>query len=241
MTSTAPAARMTPPATVPGLPNRVTGATASKAPAIATSAKPISAILTPVCLVKANMVILPLSRLDRLSPSSTCPVGLAPARSACRNDRVLKEQRKLVEFGHGVCSPRSYACTIRPASVLIGLVLLLGACGAASGAAPSSGIAGRVVAGPTCPVETVPPQPQCAPRPLMARLRIHPLGSRLPSTMLSSTEDGRFVVHLAPAIYVVQALRQNGSLYPRPPAPVQVRVDSGRLTRITITYDTGIR
>jgi len=59
--------------------------------------------------------------------------------------------------------------------------------------------------------------------------------------MLRSTENGRFEVRLAPAIYVVQALRQNGSFYPRPPAPVQVRVDPGRLTHITITYDTGIR
>ena len=125
--------------------------------------------------------------------------------------------------------------------MLIGLVLLLGACGAASGAAPRSGIAGRIVAGPTCPVEPVPPQPQCAPRPLVARLRIHRLGSHLPSTVVRSAGNGRFEVRLAPATYVVQALRQNGSFYPRPPAPVQVRVDSGHLSHITITYDTGIR
>ena len=159
----------------------------------------------------------------------------------CPSDRSGAEKRNLVHPGHGVGSLRSYAWTIRPASVLIGVVLLLGACGAASGATPRSGIAGRVVAGPTCPVETVPPEPQCAPRPLVARLRIHRLGSRLPSTMLRSTKNGRFEVRLAPATYVVQALGQNGSFYPRPPAPVQVRVNTGRLTHITITYDTGIR
>ena len=62
MITTAPAAMPAPAAIVPGLPNRVSGATASKAPAIARSAKPISATLTPVCLVKANMVIRSLSR-----------------------------------------------------------------------------------------------------------------------------------------------------------------------------------
>lgn len=142
---------------------------------------------------------------------------------------------------HTPRSRRSYALAMRPTSLLIGLVLLLGACSAASGAAPGSGIAGRVVAAPTCPVETVPPQPQCAPKPLVARLRIHRAGSRFPSTVLRTGVNGRFQIRLAPATYVVEPLRQNGSLYPRPPAPVQVRVDAAHFTHITITYDTGIR
>lgn len=69
MTVTAPAARTTPAATPPSLLNRVTGAIASSAPATATSAKPISATLTPVCLVNANRITLPFSRVDRRSPS----------------------------------------------------------------------------------------------------------------------------------------------------------------------------
>jgi hypothetical protein len=75
----------------------------------------------------------------------------------------------------------------------------------------------------------------------VARLRIRRVGSRLPSTVVRSGADGRLQIRLAPVTYVVQALRQNGSFYPRPPAPFQVRVDAGRFTHITITYDTGIR
>lgn len=124
---------------------------------------------------------------------------------------------------------------------VIGLVLALGACGAATARTPKSGLAGRVVAGPTCPVETVPPQPRCAPRPLAASLRIRRSGSNAPATSVHSAADGRFRVRLAPGSYVVQALPKAGSPFPRPPGPLDVKVKAGRFTHITITYDTGIR
>jgi hypothetical protein len=41
--------------------------------------------------------------------------------------------------------------------------------------------------------------------------------------------------------YIVQALPEQGSPLPRPPAPERVQVHPGRFTDITITYDTGIR
>lgn len=130
---------------------------------------------------------------------------------------------------------------MRPARGLVGLVLCLSACGVADGAAPGSGIIGRIVAAPVCPVETVPSQPQCAPRPLVARVRIDRIGSPLPSKVVRSGRDGRFQIGLAPATYLVRPLRQSGSPYPRPPAPFRVRVAVGRFSHITILYDTGIR
>jgi hypothetical protein len=130
---------------------------------------------------------------------------------------------------------------VRRGCLLIGLVLALGACGSASGRALSSGIAGRVLAGPTCPVETVPPQPGCAPRPLAVSLRIRRVGSGAPATRAHSGADGRFRVRLSPGTYVVKALPRAGSPFPRPPAARQVQVRDRRFTEITITYDTGIR
>jgi hypothetical protein len=59
--------------------------------------------------------------------------------------------------------------------------------------------------------------------------------------VVGSGTDGRFQIRLDPATYVVRALRQNGSPYPRPPAPFRVRVLIGRFTHITLSYDTGIR
>jgi hypothetical protein len=63
----------------------------------------------------------------------------------------------------------------------------------------------------------------------------------MPSKLVWSNRDGRFEIRLAPATYVVRPLRQNGSPFPRPPAPFQVRVSSGHVTHVTISYDTGIR
>jgi hypothetical protein len=129
---------------------------------------------------------------------------------------------------------------MRRAGCLLALVLWLAACGVAGSQTVSSGIVGRVVAGPTCPVETVPPQAGCAARPLAVGIRIRRVGSRS-SRVVHSGGDGRFSVALRPGVYVVQGLPRGTSPLPRPPAAMQVRVRRGRVTHITLTYDTGIR
>jgi hypothetical protein len=125
--------------------------------------------------------------------------------------------------------------------------LSIAACAAASGAVPlshavrhHSGIAGFVAAGPTCPVERVPPEPSCAPRPLSARLRISRQGSGR-EVLVKSGADGRFRVKLGPGLYVVRGLPVSSSGLPRPLAPRLVRVLVRRFTYIKILYDTGIR
>ena len=120
------------------------------------------------------------------------------------------------------------------------MVLLVGT-GAAGASQPRSGIAGKIVEGPTCPVQSVPPQPQCAPRPLQARVRISRVASHRPARVVRSDSTGHFTLRLTPGSYVVQGLPTSRSGLPRPPAPERVRVYPGRLTRITLNYDTGIR
>lgn len=114
------------------------------------------------------------------------------------------------------------------------------AVGVAGAAEPSSGIAGKVQAGPVCPVETVPPQPGCAPRGIAASLRVRRFG-RKTARIMRSGSDGRFRLRLVPGTYFVQPLARAGSPYPRPPGTRRVRVRTGRFTSMTITYDTGIR
>jgi hypothetical protein len=120
-------------------------------------------------------------------------------------------------------------------------ILGLALASAAAGRPPDSGLAGRAVAGPTCPVETVPPQPGCAPRPLAVTVRIRRAGSRAPATYVHTGRDGRFRIRLAPATYVVQGLSPSRSGLPRPPAARRVQVSAGHFTYVTIAYDTGIR
>jgi len=136
---------------------------------------------------------------------------------------------------------QGYALLMRRGWLLIGLVLAVGACSVASGRVSGSGITGRVLAGPICPVQTIPPQPGCAPRPLSVSLRIRRVASGAPATTVRSGADGRFRVRLSPGSYVLQALPQPGSPLPRPPAALPVQVRARHFTNVTITYDTGIR
>ena len=129
---------------------------------------------------------------------------------------------------------------MRWTAVPLAVTLTLGACTVATARAPDSGITGRVVAAPTCPVEQVPPVPQCAARPLAASLRVRRVGSARAITVRAAS-DGRFRLALAPGSYAVQALPRPGSPFPRPPASFTVRVRPGRFTSVTVTYDTGIR
>ena len=129
---------------------------------------------------------------------------------------------------------------MRKTLVSVVLVSCAVGCGAASGSAIHSGIAGRVVAGPTCPVERVPPDPRCAPRPLAARLRIRRTGGST-GRVVRSGSDGRFRVSLRPGRYILTPLAQPGSPFPRPGPAQTVTVRAGLFTRVTVTYDTGIR
>jgi hypothetical protein len=134
---------------------------------------------------------------------------------------------------------------VRTCFALLTTLLLLaagdGALAQASRSASSSGIRGRVLEGPTCPVERVPSEPRCAPRPLVATLHIRRIGSQRLAKSVRSQRDGRFRVSLAPGAYVVRPLPVSSSFLPRPPSPFRVEVRSGRFAVVTITYDTGIR
>lgn len=130
--------------------------------------------------------------------------------------------------------------------VLVLAAAALTACGSADGRSTAaggagSGIAGRVVVGPTCPVERVPPDPRCAPRPLAATLRIRRAGTSGHAMTVRTASNGRFRVALAPGTYVISGQAHSGSPLPRPPGPFHVSVRTGRYTAVTITYDSGIR
>jgi hypothetical protein len=130
----------------------------------------------------------------------------------------------------------------RLGAVLLVLLIasLVGGCGDGPAAGEgSSGITGRAVLGPICPVnrEDTP----CPDRPHGgARLRIIVRATGDVAATVTADDEGRFRVPLAPGEYVVDAGPTEGR--PLPFAkPVDVTVRPGEYTHVTVAFDTGIR
>ena len=95
------------------------------------------------------------------------------------------------------------------------------------------------MSGPSCPVETNPPDPACAPQPVVGALieAFDEAGDLIASA--ETTADGHFVLSLPPGDY---------TLVPQPlegfmglPSPIAVSVVDEPVELIVFEYDTGIR
>ena len=97
---------------------------------------------------------------------------------------------------------------------------------------------GQVLLGPICPVERIPPDPACAPKPYKTSIDIWSAltGSRYKS--VASDTAGVFNISLDPGTYVLRAT--SGSTYPRC-SNLQVKVVAGKSQSVIINCDTGIR
>jgi hypothetical protein len=103
----------------------------------------------------------------------------------------------------------------------------------------ATGITGHTTAGPVCPVETNPPDPACAPRPVADAEIVVRDGSGAVIGSIRSGPDGAFTLPLPPGSYVVAANPVDGLM--GTPAPAEVVVVDGSLTVLELGYDTGIR
>ncbi|HEY7563468.1 MAG TPA: carboxypeptidase-like regulatory domain-containing protein [Acidimicrobiia bacterium] len=99
-------------------------------------------------------------------------------------------------------------------------------------------VTGVALAGPVCPVETNPPDPACAPRPVVAAVieALNSAGSSVAST--STGDDGRFRLTLPEGQYTIVASAVEGLM--GTPSPLTVTV-SGPTDVGVLSYDTGIR
>jgi hypothetical protein len=121
-------------------------------------------------------------------------------------------------------------------------VILVGLVGACSPDLPSDAtatITGRLVAGPVCPVETNPPDPSCAPRPLV--------GSEVIATLSDGTEiravsgeDGGFRIALPPGQATITFAAADSPMVAPDPITVTIAADQ-TLDVGEVAYDTGIR
>lgn len=107
------------------------------------------------------------------------------------------------------------------------------------GTAPyDSGIRGVVMLGPTCPVERIPPDPNCADKPYQTLVAIFRASDATHAVVItSSSASGAFSASLPPGDYTVGAGESN---LPRCDHP-QVTVLPHIYASTTVSCDTGIR
>jgi len=106
----------------------------------------------------------------------------------------------------------------------------------AGAASQGSGVRGSVTLGPTCPVERIPPDPTCAPKPYSTTIDITQHGTSVKT--IQSDAAGAFRTELVPGSYTLTA--KGGATLPRC-NPVSVVVKPDLFALLQISCDTGIR
>lgn len=122
------------------------------------------------------------------------------------------------------------------------LALLVVACSPAPAVTPGPmlvTLSGTAVAGPICPVERLPPDPACAPRPVEgARILVVDLnGAQVAEGMTDAA--GAFSIELLPGSYTLLSQPIDGLM--GVPSPHAVDVGHDGADGIVLDYDTGIR
>lgn len=126
---------------------------------------------------------------------------------------------------------------------------LLAACTPAGAPTPTPSAPGTntgnvelvVVAGPVCPVEREPPDPNCEPRPVAgARILFQPGdGADIVVGEATTNDEGRATIALPEGDYLLIGMEVEGLMGLPDPAPVMVT--AGATVTVTLAYDTGIR
>lgn len=119
---------------------------------------------------------------------------------------------------------------------LVGLILVA-ACGETQVA--TFDVSGVALAGPICPVETDPPDPACAPRPVVGAV-IEAIDSS-DSVQASAVTgiDGTFTLSLPAGDYIIVPQPAEGLMGVA--SPVEVVVSDSPVDLGVLEYDTGIR
>ncbi len=107
----------------------------------------------------------------------------------------------------------------------------------ASSQQSNTGVRGTVSIGPTCPVQRIPPDPNCVDRPYKAELAIvNKYG--YPAGKVISGADGKFEQSLPPGEYTITPV--SAGVLPRASAQSFIVPQTG-FVEIKIQFDSGIR
>ncbi len=126
----------------------------------------------------------------------------------------------------------------------ISLAMLLAACSAATVLSPPAAtvhLTGRATAGPVCPVERVPPDPACAPRPVPNATLIITTAAGIVVSQVRTAADGSFSFDLPDGSYRLVPQAVQGLMGGGQPIEFSVRVGGPPQLPLSVSYDTGIR
>ena len=98
-------------------------------------------------------------------------------------------------------------------------------------------ITGTALLGPTCPVERIPPDPNCADRPFETELVLVD-GNEKFVRVFSTNNEGMFSISVAPGTYGIRSASEN--ILPRcSSAPIEIK--AGETIEANISCDSGVR
>lgn len=99
-------------------------------------------------------------------------------------------------------------------------------------------VRGIVTAGPTCPVERDPPDPDCEDRPVAGAILVITDEAGREIGTVESDAEGRFSIRLEPGDYVLEPQPYDGLMGTAPPQEFAVTAEP---VELFVGYDTGIR
>ncbi len=101
----------------------------------------------------------------------------------------------------------------------------------------ASGIRGTATIGPSCPVERIPPDPNCADKPYSGSFNVSTESGAIVKNFQTGA-DGSFEVSVPAGTYVISL--GGGKVYPRM-SPPTVTVEEGKFVSVHLELDSGIR
>lgn len=110
-----------------------------------------------------------------------------------------------------------------------------------TGSAAGVAVDGRVHAGPSCPVEKVPPDPACADRPVAGAVLVVTTAAGVEVARATSGADGTFRVTLPAGDYILVPQPVQGYMGTASPIPFHAQGDGAAPVPLDVSYDTGIR
>ncbi|MBV9349588.1 MAG: carboxypeptidase regulatory-like domain-containing protein [Patescibacteria group bacterium] len=102
-------------------------------------------------------------------------------------------------------------------------------------------VKGKIVLGPVCPVERIPPDPACSPKGFVSRITATSVSGGATVTYSTvSDANGYFSMTLAQGTYDIEGVNAQQVSLPRC-APEEITVMPGRTLSVSLYCDTGIR